>query len=177
MIKLFVEFGPVVVFLITYKYSDILLATKLMILVTIFCLLLSYVIDRKVSIPLLLSAFILIILGSITVLTGNSEYIKMKPTIVYVIFSSALYLFAKKEKPLMKDLLGQVISLKDEDWLTLSKRFAVYFLSMAIINEIVWRNFSDNVWVNFKVFGALPITVIFFALQLPFIMRNQIDKV
>jgi len=176
MIKLFVEFGPVVVFLITYKYSDILLATKLMILVTIFCLLLSYVIDRKISVPLLLSAIILIVLGSITVLTGDSEYIKMKPTIVYVIFSCALYIFAKKERPLIKDLFGPVVSLKQEHWLILSKRFAGYFLSMAVVNEIVWRNFSDGVWVSFKVFGAFPITILFVALQIPFIMRNQINK-
>ena len=176
MIKLFVEFGPVVVFLITYKYSDILLATKLMILVTIFCLLISYIIDRKVSVPLLLSAIILIVLGSVTILTGDSEYIKMKPTIVYLIFSASLYLFARKDKPLIKDLFGPVVSLSHQNWLILSKRFSGYFFCMAIINEIVWRNFSDSVWVSFKVFGALPITILFAALQIPFIMRNQIDK-
>lgn len=175
MIKIFVEFGPLVVFLITYKYSDILLATKLMILVTIFCLLLSYLIDKKISIPLLLSAFILILLGSITIFTGNPEYIKIKPTIVYVIFSAALYTAALKNKPLIKDILGNVINISDANWLILSKRFAFYFFAMAIINELVWRNFSTDTWVNFKVFGALPITCIFVGLQIPFIVRHQIN--
>lgn len=174
MLKLFVEFGPVVVFLVTYRYSDILLATKLMILVTVFCLIISYIIDKKISIPLLLSALILIVLGSITILTGNSEYIKMKPTIVYTIFSGALYFFARQKKPLIKDLFGPVFTLEEEHWIILSKRFAGYFFSMAIINEIVWRNFSDSMWVNFKVFGALPITILFVGLQMPFILSKSI---
>jgi intracellular septation protein len=176
MIKLFVEFGPLVVFLVTYKYSDILLATKLMILVTILCLFFSYLIDKKISIPLLLSAFILIVLGSITIFTGHSGYIKMKPTIVYLIFSLALHIAAIKNKPLMRDILGSVVNLQHNHWLILSKRFAYYFLAMAVINEIVWRNFSTNLWVNFKVFGALPITVVFVACQAPFIMRHQIES-
>ena len=176
MIKLLLEFGPIVVFFITYKYSDILLATKLMICVTSVCLAISYWVDKKVSIPLLLSAVVLMISGIITIATGDSKYIKMKPTIVYLIFSGALYIFARREVPLIKNLLGQVIEMKNENWIVLSKRFAVYFVGMAIINEIIWRNFSDNFWVNFKVFGALPITLAFLALQLPFIIQNQITS-
>ena len=176
MIKLFVEFGPLLVFLITYKYSDILLATKLMILVTILCLFLSYLIDKKISIPLLLSAFILVILGSITIFTGNPGYIKMKPTIVYIIFSAVLHIAAIKNKPLIKDIIGNVFTLKHEHWIILSKRFAYYFLTMAILNELVWRNFSTDIWINFKVFGALPITFLFIGAQIPFIMRNQTNQ-
>jgi intracellular septation protein len=174
MIKLFVEFGPIIVFLVTYKYSDILMATKLMIIVTLFCLMISYLIDRKLSVPLMLSALILIVSGSVTLLTGDPKYIKMKPTIVYLIFSVALYIGAIKNKPIIKDVLGSVISMQEEYWISLSTRFALYFLGMALINEIVWRNFSEDMWVNFKVFGALPITLIFVAMQIPFILRNQI---
>jgi intracellular septation protein len=150
-----------------------MMATKLMIIVTMFCLLISYLIDKKISVPLLLSALILICSGTFTILTGDSKYIKMKPTIVYLVFSAALYIGALKNMPLIQNVLGGVVSMKQEHWLNLSKRFAVYFLAMAIINEIVWRNFSDGIWVSFKVFGALPITFLFVLLQIPFLLRNQ----
>jgi intracellular septation protein len=174
MIKLLVEFGPVIVFLVTYKYSNILMATKLMIAVTILCLIISYIIDKRISMPLLLSAIILIVTGSVTLLTGDPKYIKMKPTIVYLIFSLALYVSTLKNRPLMKDILGNLFVMDNKHWINLSTRFAGYFLFMALTNEIVWRYFSESTWVNFKVFGALPITVIFVLLQVPFILRNQI---
>jgi intracellular septation protein len=177
MLKLFVEFGPVIVFLVTYKYSNIFMATLLMIFVTAFCLLISYLIDKKISMPLLLSAGILLFSGGVTLLTGDAKYIKMKPTIVYLVFSIALYAGALKNKPIIKGIFGNVIALSEESWLNLSKRFAVYFLGMAAVNELIWRNYSENTWVKFKVFGALPITVLFVALQIPFILRNLMNKI
>jgi intracellular septation protein len=176
MFKLFVEFGPIIVFLVTYKFSNIFMATVLMIFVTILCLLLSYLIDKKISVPLLISAGILLFSGGITLFTGDPKYIKMKPTIVYLIFSIALYVGALKNKPIIQGVLGGVFSLSQENWLNLSKRFAIYFLGMALANEFIWRNYSESTWVKFKVFGAFPLTLLFVAFQLPFILRNITNK-
>lgn len=174
MLKLLVELGPIIVFFITYQYSDILLATKLMLLVTSICLLISYLVDKKISLPLLLSAIILFFSGAVTLMTGDSKYIKMKPTIVYIIFCVSLYVASLRNIALIKNLLGHVINLKDQDWLNLSRRCAGFFFGMAVVNELIWRNFSDSFWVSFKVFGAGPVTLLFIALQIPFILKKQI---
>ncbi len=178
MLKLFIEFGPLVVFFATYKYANIFLATLWMVTATAFCLLVSYLVDKKISMVLLISGFILLISGSITLLTGDSMYIKMKPTLVYTIFCILLWIGARKnERPFISYALGSAFKMEDEHWITLSRRFAFYFFAMAIMNEIVWRNFSESAWVNFKVFGAIPITLAFAATQIPFLMKHHIiDK-
>ncbi len=171
MLKLILELGPLIVFLITYKYSNIFLATMLMIGVTSICLFLSYLVDKKISIPLLLSGGILIVAGGITLVTQDSKYIKMKPTIVYLIFSFILFIGVMYKKPLVKNVLGNTFIIDDKYWMILSKRFAYFFIMMAIVNEIVWRNYSESFWINFKVFGAIPISLLFMATQVPFLNK------
>lgn len=173
MLKLFIEFGPLVVFLMTYKYSDIFFATMLMIATTTVCLILSYLIDRKISAPLLVSGGVLIISGLITVLSGDSTYIKMKPTIVYIIFAIVLYVGTLYKHSFVKNVLGNVFEMEDQYWLKLSYRFTIFFIFMAIVNEVVWRNYSENFWVNFKVFGAIPCAVTFIMSQMPFINKHN----
>jgi intracellular septation protein len=173
MIKLLLEFGPIIVFFATYKYSNIFFATFLMVAVTTISLIISYLIDKKISLPLLISGVILLISGGITLISGDSRFIKMKPTIVYIMFTCILCFAALRKKPILKQLLGAIVDMKDEYWITLSKRFAFYFFIMAVTNELVWRNYSEEFWVNFKVFGAVPITAIFMATQIPFIKKNS----
>lgn len=176
MLKLLVEFGPILVFFATYKYADIFKATLYMVIVTVLSLGISYLIDKKISIPLMISGVVLLLSGSITLLSGNPAYIKMKPTIVYCIFGGILYVGYLYKKSFIKAVLGSVFSMNDKDWLTMSRRFALYFFSMALMNEIIWRNFSENFWVNFKVFGAVPITLVFILFQAPFLLRNKQDN-
>jgi intracellular septation protein len=176
MLKLLLEFGPLVVFFATYKYSDIFTATLLMVGVTGVSLLVSYMIDKKISLPLLISGSVLLLSGCITLISGDSMYIKMKPTIVYIAFSGILTVGVLNKKSFVKNLLGHVFTMEDQYWITLAKRFAWYFALMAVINEFVWRNYSESFWVNFKIFGAVPITVVFIMLQLPFLMKHTTKK-
>lgn len=173
MLKLILEFGPIVVFLLTYKYSNIMLATAIMVATTTLCLGLSYLIDKRLSVPLMLSGGILILMGLMTLLKGDSAYIKMKPTIVYTIFAFTLYIGAIYDKPFVKSVFGTVVEMDNDKWLILSKRFGLYFVVMAIVNEYVWRQYSENFWVNFKVFGALPLSGLFIATQFPFINKHN----
>lgn len=174
--KILLELGPIVAFFATYKLSNILFATAIMIAVTIICLSISYYVDRKISKPLLISGVILLISGSITIVSQDPKYIKMKPTFVYLIFSGVILYGLWKNNLYVKQALGGSISINDKAWVTLSQRFAVYFIMIAILNEVIWRYYSEAFWVNFKIFGVAPITLVFIALQLPFIYRNMINK-
>ncbi len=177
MLKLIVEFGPIVVFFATYKYSDIFMATMLMLAVTGIGLIISYIIDRRISVPLLISGSVLLATGSITLISGDPKFIKMKPTIVNLAFGLILLFGVLRKAGLVKYVFAAAIKMPDEAWLTLSKRFSCYFISMALTNEYVWRHFSEDFWVNFKIFGFVPLTVLFIILQAPYIYRNQIkDK-
>jgi intracellular septation protein len=176
MLKLLVEFGPILVFFATYKYADIFKATLYMVVVTLVSLVISYLIDKKISVPLMISGIVLLFSGSVTLLSGDPMYIKMKPTIVYCIFGAMLYIGYSLKKPLIKSVLGSAFVMTETNWLILSRRFAFYFFIMAVINEIIWRNFSESFWVNFKVFGAVPITLVFIFLQAPFLIRNKQDN-
>ena len=105
---------------------------------------------------------------------NDSTFIKLKPTIVYLLFSTLLFLGLILNKNFLKIYLSNLIKLNDTGWNILSKRWGIFFLLMAILNEIIWRNFSTDFWVSFKVFGFLPITIIFTILQKDLIQKYQI---
>lgn len=174
--KLLFELGPIIAFFATYKLSNFILATSIMIGVTVFCLVISYFLDKKISLPLLISGFILISLGITTIYSSDPKYMKMKPTIVYIIFGSSLLLDSYRKKHYLKNILGASLPLKDIAWEVLAFRFGCYFFGMAVLNEIVWRTQTENFWVNFKVFGMTPITLLFLATQIPFIKNNYIEE-
>lgn len=173
MLKLLVEFGPIIVFFATYKFSNIFTATLIMLIVTLLGLILSYIIDRKISMPLLISGSILLTSGSVTMISGDPSYIKMKPTIVNLAFGSILVYGIMRGQGFMKYVFAAAIKLSDQNWIVLSKRFALYFFTIALVNEFVWRNFSESFWVDFKVFGFVPLTLLFVLSQTPFIYKKQ----
>ena len=175
MLKVLLEIFPIIVFFSTYKSSNIIFATSAMVLVTLLCLIISYFVHKKISIPLMISGVLLLISGSLTIISEDPKYIKMKPTIVYCIFSVIIYLGIIRKRFFIKDVFSSVIKMLDKHWVILSKRVALYFLLMAIANEIVWRLCEENTWVNFKIFGALPLTLVFCLAQAPFILRNYIQ--
>ena len=132
---------------------------------TIIALVVSYLHLKKVSTPLLITSFLVLIFGGLTIFFKDATFIKLKPTIVYFLFSSFLLLGLMLKKNFLKIYLSNLIKLNEVGWNILTKRWAIFFLTMAILNEIIWRNFSTDFWVSFKVFGFLPITIIFMILQ------------
>ena len=105
----------------------------------------------------------------------NETFFKMKPTIINLLFALILFGGIIAKKPLLKYLLGTALKLKDEGWKILTQRWVAFFIALAVLNEIVWRTQSTDVWVNFKVFGILPITFIFTLTQFPLIKKYQIE--
>ncbi len=175
--KFLSDFLPLIVFVAIYKNSQnenpILLATFWMIVVTAVSLTVSYFMTRKIAKMPLISALLLGIFGSITVFSGNDIFIKIKPTLLNLVFAAILLYGYLVKKPLISYLFGGELKLKNQEaWHQLSLRWASFFIFLAFLNEIIWRNFSLDFWVNFKVFGVLPISIIFTIMQVPFILKN-----
>ena len=177
MIKFISEFGPLLAFFVGYKTGGILDATLYMLVASVVGLIAIYILERKINKVNLISSALMLISASLTLFSGNSIFIKMKPTVLYCIFASIFFVKNFNWNPAIKLVLGVALKLKDEkNWYSLNLRFMWFFLFMAVINEIVWRNFSESMWVSFKVFGAMPITILFVMLQIPFIMKNKVQE-
>ena len=176
MIKFLSEFGPLIAFFIAYKYGDIQSAALYMLIASIASITICYLIEKKVQTFSLVSSGILLISASFTLISGNAVFIKIKPTILYIIFGGSFLISAIKNRPLMKYLLKGAVPLQEKSWNILSYRFAAFFLLMAVVNELVWRNCAEVTWVKFKVFGALPITLLFILLQVPFLLKNKLPN-
>ena len=165
LIKSLIEIIPLILFFIANAKYGIIVATKIFVITTLIALVVSYLHLKKVSTPLLITSFLVLIFGGLTIFFKDPTFIKLKPTIVYLLFSSFLFLGLKLKKNILKIYLSILIKLKNLGWVLLTKRWSLFFFTMAILNEIIWRNFSTDFWVSFKVFGFLPLTIIFMMLQ------------
>ena len=176
MLKFLTEFGPLIAFFIGYKSNGILEATLYMLVATVIGVSITYFKEKTFNMVNIISAGLLLISASLTLFSGNAIFIKMKPTVLYIVFALIFLVTNFKWQPAIKFVLGKAINLKeDSKWKELNIRFMVFFLLMAAMNEVVWRNFPEETWVNFKVFGALPLTLLFIIIQMPFLMRNKVD--
>ena len=173
--KLLIDIGPLAVFFIFYLRSDLKSAIIPFMIATIIAVLFSYIMEKKIPVMPTVGAFIILIFGGLTIYFDNEVFFKMKPTIINLLFALILYGGMIVKKPLLKFLLGAAIKLEDEGWKILTQRWISFFIALAVLNEIVWRTQSTDIWVNFKVFGILPITFIFTMTQFPLIKKFQIE--
>lgn len=175
--KFLYDYFPLIIFLVVYKFSsapDPLIPATLYLLVSSFlALIVAYFLTGKIAKVPLISAIILGIFGGLTLLSGNDLFIKMKPTLINLFFAVFLFGGYFMKKPLIKNLFGEAFKMEDKAWLTLSWRWAWFFVFLALLNEFIWRNFATDFWVNFKVFGVFPISMIFTISQVPFIVKNM----
>ena len=109
-------------------------------------------------------------------MTGNVTFIKIKPTILYLLFAVILFGGLAMNKGILKHVFGHGVFLTHNAWLLFSKRWGYFFIFLALLNEIVWRNFSESVWIKFKVFGTIPIIILFMICQLPFLSKHKTVK-
>ncbi len=173
--KLLIDIGPLAVFFIFYSRGDLKSAIIPFMIATIIAVLFSYIMEKKIPVMPTVGALIILIFGGLTIYFDNEVFFKMKPTIINLLFALILYGGMIVKKPLLKFLLGAAIKLEDEGWKILTQRWISFFIALAILNEIVWRTQSTDIWVNFKVFGILPITFIFTMTQFPLIKKYQIE--
>ena len=175
--KLILEMGPLIIFFICYYNAPIpenlkndleeanlfkiIFATKIFVPAILVALFLGWFQTKKIAKMPLITAILVVVFGGLTIWLNNPIFIKMKPTLIYLIFSAILGYGLLKKKIYLKILMGPAIPMNEEGWLILSKRFVGFFVLLAFTNEIIWRFFSQDFWVNFKTFG-LPILLIFF---------------
>ena len=173
--KLLIDIGPLAVFFIFYTRSGLQASILPFMVATVIAVLFSYILEKKIPIMPTVGAGIVLLFGGLTIYFDNDIFFKMKPTIINVLFAVILYGGILINKPLLKYLLGAALKLEETGWKILTQRWIGFFIALAILNEIVWRTQSTDVWVNFKVFGILPITFIFTMTQFPLIKKYQIE--
>ena len=179
LLKFVTDFGPLLIFFYFYKSSDnnLSIAIPPLIISTVIAVIIVYIVERKVPYVPLIGAALISLFGGLTLYFNNPIFIYLKPTIINLIFAAALLIsdiFLKKN--LLKLFLNNAFKLNDLGWTLLNRRWAYFFIFLAILNEIVWRSFApekEYIWVNFKVWGIIPLTFIFTALQLPLINKYK----
>jgi len=172
LLKLAVEIGPLAIFFFANAKFGIFVATGCFMAATAVSLLVSYQLERRLPVMPLIGAGVVLVFGGLTLVLQDELFIKLKPTIVNTLFGIILIGGMLFDRPLLKPLIGAVLPLDHAGWRTLTWRWAGFFLLLAALNEIVWRNFSTDTWVSFKVFGIMPLTVAFSLAQLPLIRRH-----
>jgi len=163
-IKFVTDFGPLLVFFFFYYNSDknLKVAIPPFIIATIITLAFVWILEKKIPMVPLIGGILITLFGGLTIYFDNPIFIYIKPTIINILFGLAL-LFGKyfTNEPILKKILGKSIMLSDVGWSLLNKRWMIFFFTLAFLNELVWRTQSEEFWVNFKVWGMLPITFIF----------------
>ncbi|MCX5494820.1 septation protein A [Kaistia dalseonensis] len=174
ILKLLLELGPLGVFFFANARYGIYWATGAFMVVTLAALAASLVITRRLPIMPLVTGIVVVVFGGLTLWLHDDTFIKMKPTIVNALFGAVLLGGLLFGRSLLGYVFDSVFKLTDEGWRVLTFRWGLFFLLLAVLNEVIWRMFSTDVWVQFKVFGIMPLTLVFTLSQLPLITRTTI---
>lgn len=172
--KMVLDFAPLVAFFIVYKFVGIYPATATVIVASILCAGISYICTRKIAPMPVITAVVVCIMGGLTLYLHDETFIMMKPTFIYGALGIGIIVCEFFGKPVFKIAMGTAMPLKEHAFRALAFRFGGFFLAMAAANEVVWRNFSRDVWVDYHVFGAIALTFLFALCQMPFMMKNAV---
>ena len=153
--------------------AGIFVATAVFMVAILVALVISYALTRRLPVMAIVSAVVVVVFGGATLFFQNDTFIKLKPTIIYLLFTVTLFGGLIFRKPLLAMVFDQVFHLTEEGWRKLTIRWALFFLALAVLNEIVWRTQTTDTWVAFKVFGVMPLTFIFAAFQYPLLMKHD----
>jgi intracellular septation protein len=176
LVKLALDFGPLALFFFANNHYDIFVATGTFMVAVLVALAISYFLTRHLPIMPVVTAIIVVVFGGLTLFLHDATFIKVKPTIIYALFGAILLGGLFFGKPLLGAVLDSMFQLTEEGWRKLTLRWAIFFFVLAVLNEIVWRNTSTNVWVDFKVFGVVPLTFLFGALQVPLLKKYGLEE-
>jgi intracellular septation protein len=171
LLKLALEIGPLILFFIANARFGIFVGTATFMVAFVAAFVTSYVLTRHVPLMAMISGGIVLVFGGLTLILQDETFIKVKPTIIYLLFGGVLLAGLAAGKPLLSVVFDSVFNLTEPGWRKLTLRWALFFLALAALNEIVWRTQSTDFWVSFKVFGVVPLTLLFAALQYPLLTR------
>ncbi len=175
LLKLALEIGPVAVFFLVYNRSDIFTATAVFIPVILASLGVSWRLTRHLPKMAVVTAVVVVVFGGLTLFLQDATFIKMKPTIVNLIFAGILGWGLVQGRSYLKYLMGEMMPLTDAGWMKFTGRWVMFFVGMAILNELIWRTQTESFWVSFKTFGSPVITLLFMASQFPMLQRHMVE--
>ncbi len=174
-VKSATELGPILIFFAAYYLYDLIVATGAIMVTTLVALAVSYYYERKLPAMPVVTAVVVTIFGGLTLYLQDETFIKLKPTIIYALFSLTLATGLLLGKSFVKTLFSNFWNLTDDGWKKLTLRLTLFFIVMAIANEVIWRNFSTDIWVNAKVFGFTIATFAFFMAQVPLLSKHGLE--
>ncbi len=166
------DIGPLAVFFFANGRWGIFAGTAVFMVAVLVATIVSYALTRHLPLMTIVSGIVVLVFGGATLLFHNETFIKLKPTIIYLLFGGILLGGLYWGKSLLELVFDSVFDLDAEGWRKLTVRWAIFFLLLAVLNEAVWRTQTTDVWVSFKVFAILPLTFVFAALQYPLIVRH-----
>jgi intracellular septation protein len=174
-LKLALDVGPLLLFFVANSRFGIFTGTAVFMVAVVIALGISFAMTRHWPVMPVVSAVIVLVFGGLTLFLHDETFIKVKPTIIYALFGGALLVGYFFDKPLLEIVFDSVFHITDEGWRKLTLRWAAFFFFLAVLNEVVWRTQSTDFWVNAKVFGFMPLTFIFGALQVPLLMKYAVE--
>ena len=175
ILKLVLDLGPLLLFFFANARFGIFAATATFMVAVLAALIVSYAMTRHLPIMPVVTAIIVLVFGGLTLFLHDATFIKVKPTIIYAMFGAILLGGLLFNKSLLGVVFDSLFQLTDEGWRKLTWRWMIFFFALAVLNEIVWRNTSTDVWVDIKVFGVVPLTFLFAALQYPLTQKYAVE--
>ena len=176
ILKLALEIGPLALFFLTNAKAGIFWATAVFMVAILVSLTITWLLERRLPILPLVTGVFVLVFGGLTLILQDELFIKLKPTIVNTLFAIILFGGLFWGKSFLKSLMGSMFRMTDQGWRILTIRWALFFILLAVLNEIVWRNTSTDTWVSFKVFGIMPLTILFSLSLLPAMNRHQLPN-
>jgi len=173
LVKLALDLGPLIVFFVGFRFFGIYGATAAFMVAVLAALALGYMRDKKLSPMPLFTAVLVVVFGGLTLYLKNDTFIKMKPTVLYAFVGMLLLGGLIFNRLFIKYVFAQAFDLNEEGWRKLTWRWAIFALALALLNEIVWRNFSTAIWVDFKVWAIMPLIFLFALAQTPLVLKHD----
>ena len=175
LVRLVFEISPLVVFFVCNAQYGIFTATGAFMIVTAVSVSTMWILERRLPVMPLVSGIFVLTFGGLTLALQDETFIKLKPTIVNLLFAAILSAGLLRKIPLLQKLFGSVMNLTNEGWKLLTTRWIVFFVVLACLNELVWRTQTTEFWIQFKLFGVMPLTLAFSMAQLPLINRHMVS--
>jgi intracellular septation protein len=175
-LRILVEWGPLIAFFIANARGGIFWGTGVFMAATVVALAVSWTLTRRLALVPLIGAVFVAVFGGLTLWLHNDTFIKVKVTLVNAMFGSILLIGLYFGKQFLKLVLGEALKMDDEGWRILTLRWGLFFFVLAALNEVIWRSVGTDLWVNFKVFGILPLTLLFALSQAPLMSRHMIGE-
>jgi len=173
--RLALDLGPLLIFFAGFKFLGIFGATAVFMAAVVVALALDYVFEKRLSPMPLFTAVLVLIFGGLTLYLQNAIFLKIKVTILYGFFGATLLGGLAFKRLFIKYVFAQAFELDETGWRQLTWRWGIFFLTLAVLNELVWRNASTAAWVSFKVWGIIPLIFLFALAQTPFVMKHHIE--